>query len=187
MLVRPGPSVRAGRAGPRIEVEDVMDIAAFYAVVAGVNFTLLGLWWVAVHERVDLRDRASRRMAYVVALQFMVPGTASLVSQVAPDVTAIWRATFTLAGLAGAAGALLVLPALRRATSRTAAVLMVAVGLPLYLAVTLVAAVPGVHEVVSDQLTGLQTEAIMFSVLVLLSVQVAWTVAMTPADPPEDD
>ena len=52
-----------------------MDIAAFYAVVAGVNFTLLGLWWVAVHERIDVRDRASRRMAYVVALQFMVPGT----------------------------------------------------------------------------------------------------------------
>jgi len=41
--------------------------------------------------------------------------------------------------------------------------------------------VPAVHKAVSDQLTGLQTEAILFSLLVLLSVQVAWTVAMTPA------
>jgi hypothetical protein len=164
-----------------------MDIAAFYAVVAGVNFTLLGLWWVAVHERIDLRDSASRRMAYVVALQFMIPGTTALISQVAPTVTAIWRVTFTLAGLVGAAGVLLVAPALRQATARASATLMLALGLPLYLAVALVAAVPGVHEAVSDQLTGLQTEAILFSLLVLLSVQVAWSVAMTPATATADD
>jgi hypothetical protein len=164
-----------------------MDIAAFYAVVAGVNFTLLGLWWVAVHERTDLRDSASRRMAYVVALQFMVPGTASLISQVAPDVTVIWRITFTVAGVAGAAGVLLVVPVLRQSTARTAAMVMLVVGLPLYLVVALVAGVPGIHEAVSDQLTGLQTEAILFSLLVLLSVQVAWTVAMTPAIPQADD
>jgi hypothetical protein len=162
-----------------------MDIAAFYAVVAGVNFTLLGLWWVAVHERIDLRDAASRRLAYVVALQFMLPGTTALISQVAPDITALWRATFTLAGLAGAAGVLLVTPLLRQATARTSATVLLVCGLPLYLAVAVVAAVPAVHEVVSDQLTGLQTEAILFSLLVLLSVQVAWTVAMTPAS--DDD
>jgi hypothetical protein len=163
-----------------------MDIAAFYAVVAGVNFTLLGLWWVAVQERIDLRDPASRRMAYVVALQFMVPGTASLVSQVAPDVTAIWRVTFTAAGVAGLAGVLRVVPVLRQANSGTSALFMIIFGLPLYLAVALVAALPGLHRAVSSQLTGLQTEAIMFSLLVLLSVQVAWTVAMTPAAVPED-
>jgi hypothetical protein len=157
-----------------------MDIAAFYAVVAGVNFTLLGLWWVAVHERVDLRDKAARRLAYVVALQFMVPGTTALISQVAPTVTAIWRITFTLAGLLGAIGVLQVVPVLRQATARTAATLMLAAGVPLYLIVAVVAAVPGVHKAVSDQLTGLQTEAILFSLLVLLSVQVAWTVAMSP-------
>ena len=167
-----------------------MDIAAFYAVVAGVNFTLLGLWWVAVQDKVDLRDAAARRMAYVVALQFMVPGTASLISQVAPTVTTIWRVTFTLAGLAGAAGVLLVVPVLRKAPlsvgSRGAAAFMLGAGLPLYALVTLVAAVPGVHEAVSDKLTGLQTEAILFSVLVLLSVQVAWSVAMMPK-PADDD
>jgi hypothetical protein len=163
-----------------------MDIAAFYAVVAGVNFTLLGLWWVAVQDKVDLTDAAARRMAYVVALQFMVPGTASLISQVAPTVTSIWRITFTLAGVAGAAGVLLVVPVLRKASSRGAAAFMLGAGLPLYLLVTLVAAVPGIHEVVSDTLTGLQTEAILFSLLVLLSVQVAWSVAMMPK-PATDD
>jgi hypothetical protein len=117
----------------------------------------------------------------------MVPGTASLVSQVAPDVTAIWRVTFTMAGVAGAAGVLQVVPVLRQADSRTSAVMMLALGLPLYVAVALVAAVPGLHRAISDQVTGLQVEAIMFSLLVLLSVQVAWTVAMVPGAPPEDD
>jgi hypothetical protein len=163
-----------------------MDIAAFYAVVAGVNFTLLGLWWVAVQDKVDLRDAPARRMAYVVALQFMLPGTASLISQVAPTVTTIWRITFTLAGVAGAVGVLLVVPVLRTASSRGAATFMLAAGLPLYLLVTLVAAVPGIHELVSKKLTGLQTEAILFSLLVLLSVQVAWSVAMMPK-PAADD
>jgi hypothetical protein len=162
-----------------------MDIAAFYAVVAGVNFTLLGLWWVAVHERIDLRDNASRRLAYVVALQFMVPGTTALLSQVAPDVTVLWRVTFTVAGLVGAAGVLQVVPLLRQASARTSAALMLFGGVPLYLLVALVAAIPGLHRAVSDQITGLQTEAILFSLLVLLSVQVAWTVAMKP--PAEDD
>ena len=164
-----------------------MDIAAFYAVVAGVNFTLLGLWWVAVHERIDLRDTASRRLAYVVALQFMLPGTTALISQVAPGITGLWRTTFTLAGLAGAAGVLLVAPLLRQATARVSATVLLVCGLPLYLAVAVVAAVPAVHKAVSDQLTGLQTEAILFSLLVLLSVQVAWTVAMTPASVSAED
>jgi hypothetical protein len=162
-----------------------MDIAAFYAVVAGVNFTLLGLWWVAVHERVDLRDAVERRMAYVVALQFMVPGTTALISQVAPTLTVLWRITFALAGLGGAIGILQVVPVLRRAAARTAAMLLLSLGLPAYLLVALVAAVPAVHQAVSSKLTGLQTEAILFSLLVLLSVQVAWTVAMTP--PPDKD
>src|SRR4029450_341868 len=104
-----------------------MDIAAFYAVVAGVNFTLLGLWWVAVQDKVDLRDRAERRMAYVVALQFMVPGTASLISQGGPGGTSIWPATFTLAGVAGAVGVLQVVPVLKKASSRGAAIFMLAV------------------------------------------------------------
>jgi hypothetical protein len=117
----------------------------------------------------------------------MVPGTASLVSQVAPTVTTIWRITFTLAGVAGAVGVLMVTPVLRKASSGGAAVFMVGVGLPLYVLVTLVAAVPGIHEVVSDQLTGLQTEGILFSLLVLLSVQVAWSVAMMPPPAPADD
>lgn len=162
-----------------------MDIAAFYAVVAGVNFTLLGLWWVAVQDKVDLRDSAARRMAYVVALQFMVPGTASLISQVAPTVTSIWRVTFAAAGVAGAVGVLLVVPVLQKSESRGASIFLLSTALPLYVVVTLVAAVPGIHEVVSKQLTGLQVEAILFSVLVLLSVQVAWSVAMIP--PPTDD
>ena len=82
-----------------------MDIDAFYSVVSGINFTLLGLWWVAIKDRADIGgdNTAGRRMAYIVSLQFLIPGTVSLLSQVAPDKPLIWRLSFTIAGLAGAA------------------------------------------------------------------------------------
>jgi hypothetical protein len=42
---------------------------------------------VAIKDRADIggNDPAGRRMAYVVSLQFLIPGTISLLSQVALD------------------------------------------------------------------------------------------------------
>lgn len=64
------------------------ELSDFSSVVAGVCFTLLGLWWVVVHESPDLRRRELRggQMAYAVSLQFVLPGTAAIFSQVAPEV-----------------------------------------------------------------------------------------------------
>jgi hypothetical protein len=77
-----------------------MDVTAFYGVMAGLSFTLLGLWWVACQSRmVWLVDRVGRGMAYVVSLHFALPGGMSLLSLVAPDVPIIWRATFAVAGV----------------------------------------------------------------------------------------
>jgi hypothetical protein len=171
-----------------------MDITAFYAVVAGINFTLLGLWWVAVQDRPDLRrpEYGTGRMAYIVSLQFVVPGTASLLSQVAPDVGAVWQTAFILAGLAGMAGIIMVAPALLRAKARAAALMLLWGGVPLYLLVTIVALLETLHLrlELNLQLTGLRLEAILFCLLVLLGTQTAWAVAMsptldqTPADSP---
>jgi hypothetical protein len=77
----------------------VQDLTAFYGIISGVNFTLLGLWWVAVQELKHLRQTGAGRMAYIVSLQFLLPGTAALLSQVAPKVTGLWRGSFTLAGV----------------------------------------------------------------------------------------
>ena len=70
-----------------------MNFSGFFGVVATVDFALLGLWWVAVQARPDLRNRESSasRASYLVSLQFVVPGTAALLAQVDPQLTGIWR------------------------------------------------------------------------------------------------
>jgi uncharacterized membrane protein len=159
-----------------------VDISAFYAVLAGVNFTLLGLWWVTVQERREFRARGSwaGRMAYVVSLQFLLPGTMSLVSQVAPDVPLIWRTTFALGGAAGVLGIVLLVPLLLRTHLRRSAVLLLVVGIPIHVAVTLVALAPDLRRTAGIELTNLQIEAIVLCLLVLLGAHTAWTAAMTP-------
>lgn len=160
-----------------------MDLSAFYAVVSGINFTLLGLWWVAVRERSDAEAGSvfGRRMAYLVSLQFVIPGTVSLLSQVAPDVPGLWRVSFAAAGLAGAAGSIMLARALRLLPDQgLIATLMAVAAAPLYVVVALVAAIPPLTEGRGLALTALQIEGILLCLLVFLGVQAAWVVAMAP-------
>lgn len=157
-----------------------MDLGAFYGVVSGINFTLLGLWWVAVREREEIGE-ANRRMAYLVSLQFVVPGTISLLSQVAPDEPVLWRVSFAAAGIAGMVGVLMLAPLLARVTGQTGiARALQWVAAPAYLIVAAVAAVPGLIDGLDLNLTPLQVEAILLCILVFLGVQAAWVVAMAP-------
>ncbi|WP_412542774.1 hypothetical protein R8Z50_09875 [Longispora sp. K20-0274] len=160
-----------------------MDLSAFYGVVAAVNFTLLGLWWVTTKDRADLADPGSalHRAAYLVSLQFVVPGTVALLSQVAPDVPALWRSSFTFAGLVGALAVALLVPALRDATGRRAAGRVLLCAVPVYLAVAAVAAIPPLGAAIRGDLTNLQVEALLLCALVFLGVQAAWMVATAPA------
>jgi hypothetical protein len=160
-----------------------VDLSAFYAVVSGINFTLLGLWWVAAPKLAEagVDSAFGRRMAYLVSLQFVIPGTVSLLSQVAPDVPGLWRVSFTAAGLAGAAGSVMLANALRRLPGQSViASLMVFAAAPLYVIVALVAAIPPLTEGRGLSLTALQIEGILLCLLVFLGVQAAWVVAMAP-------
>lgn len=149
-----------------------MDLRTFYSVISGINFTLLGLWWVAAKDRAELQTSTGRRTAYLVSLGFVIPGTVALLSQISPETPLLWRVSFAVAGIAGATGALMlsdaVVPKILRFTAA-----------PLYLLVTIVALFPKIARPLS--LTGLQAEAILLSLLVFLGVQAAWVVAMTPA------
>jgi cytochrome bd-type quinol oxidase subunit 2 len=158
-----------------------VDVIEFYGVIAGINFTLLGLWWVTVRERADLRDTAIRtgRTAYAVSLQFVVPGTAALLAQVAPEVPLLWRTAFTLAGIIGAVAILLLARALSRAAGPVRSLLMY-LAVPLYCLVAVVAAVPNLNEVLALGLSALQIEAVLSCFLVLLAAQTSWAAAMTP-------
>jgi hypothetical protein len=164
-----------------------MDQAAFYGVVSAINFTLLGLWWVAVKDRAKIADAGlpgdgalSHRTAYLVSLQFVIPGTVSLLAQVAPDIAAVWRAAFAIAGIVGAVGIVLLANEIRRTSDlRLAPILFRVVGVPLYALVALVALVP-LPSALDGGLSPIQIEALLLTLLVFLGVQEAWVVSMTP-------
>jgi hypothetical protein len=165
----------------------IVDINAFFGVVSGIDFTLLGLWWVAVQDRHDLRRAAHKgRMAYAVSLQFIVPGTAGLLGQVAPNVPLVWQIAYALAGASGAVAVLLLAPTLAGAGSARVAALLRWCVAPLYVLITAVAVDPSLVTGASKQLTGLQVEGIFFCLLVFISAQTAWAAAMSP-EPPADE
>ena len=160
-----------------------MDLSVFYGIMAGLSFTLLGLWWVACQARKAwLADRGGRAMAYVVSLHFVLPGAMSLLSLVAPDVPAMWRVTFTTAGGLGVIATLLIIATMRRYASSDIGIVRVLqwVALPLYAAVTAVAAVPGLVGGIG--LAPIQVEAILLVILVLLGTQSAWLVTFARED-----
>jgi cytochrome bd-type quinol oxidase subunit 2 len=161
-----------------------MDQTAFYGVVSGINFTLLGLWWVAVKDRVDLvKGTASfRQMAYLVSLQFVVPATVSLFAQVAPELPDVWRVAFSIAGLVGLAGTLMLAYQMSAQTAaRIVPALFAVVGGPLYGLVTVVALWPGLVRDSDLELTPIEVEGSLLTILVFLGVQAAWFVHMTPS------
>jgi hypothetical protein len=165
-----------------------MDQSAFYGVVSAINFTLLGLWWVAVKDRTNGAGRpgsagdptVSHRTAYLVSLQFVIPGTVSLLAQVAPDIPTVWRAAFTVAGVVGAVGIAMLSGEIRRTSGlRLAPTLFRLVGIPLYVLVALIALLP-LPTGLDIGLSPIQIEAVLLTLLVFLGVQEAWVVSMTP-------
>jgi cytochrome bd-type quinol oxidase subunit 2 len=160
-----------------------MNQTAFYGVVTTINFTLLGLWWLAVKDREDLlgRNAASRRTAYLVSLQFAIPATVSLLAQVAPDEPAVWRFAFSAAGVVGAVGIAMLAQEIWVSTeARIAPMLFAILGVPLYILVVVIAWVPSLVGDAGLTLKPIQIEGLIFSVIAFLGVQEAWVVAMTP-------
>ncbi len=159
-------------------------MSAFFGVVSTVDFALLGLWWVTVQTRADLRKPGANagRMAYVVSLQFIVPGTAALLAQVAPALTMIWRVSFAIAGVTGILAILLLVPALAASGALPVARFLRFGALPLYALMTFIALAPGLFSDTSAKLSALQVEAILSCLAIFLAAQVAWAAAMS-SDP----
>jgi hypothetical protein len=154
-----------------------MSLGSFFGVVSTVDFALLGLWWVTVQTRADLRRQGATggRMAYVVSLQFIVPGTASLLAQVDPAVTTVWRVSFAIAGVTGITAIVLLVPALAASGELTVARSLRFGAIPLYTLMTFIA----VFRLPSGTLSALQVEGILFCLVVFLGTQVAWAAAMS--------
>lgn len=166
-----------------------MDFSGFFGVVSTVDFALLGLWWVTVQARPDLRTRKSKasRASYLVSLQFVVPGTAALLAQVDPQLTDIWRVSFAIAGLSGVLSILLLAPSMDARGAGAALKFLRLGAVPLYAIIAVISVLP--HFPPSgSQITALQLEALIFCLMVLLGAQIAWAVAMADApDTVEED
>jgi hypothetical protein len=78
------------------------ELATFYALVAGTCFTLVGLWWTVVEARSDwLVDDELRSLAGRTYLSFLLPGLMSLIAQINPANSLIWRSSFVLVAALG--------------------------------------------------------------------------------------
>ncbi len=155
------------------------DLVAFYAAVSGLSFTLLGLWWVVADRRRQwFLDPHHRRMAYIVSLHFMLPGTMSVLSLVDTG-TSFWRLVFAASGAAGIVGALMVSSTVSSEFGqRRLAAGMLWIALPIYALVVAVAVAPDLSDVVS--MTARQVEGILIALVLLLGINAAWFLSTTP-------
>ena len=159
-----------------------MEASAFYGIVSAVNFTLLGLWWVAVKDRPKL---TGKRTAYLVGLNFSVLATISLLAQVAPEIPIVWRLTFGAAGVVGIIAIVLLARDLRP-VARGAAIAIGVAGVLLYAGLLGVAVLADVLK--SGGIAPIQVESFFVSAIAFLGVQVAWVVGMsgnTAETPPQ--
>ena len=75
-----------------------MDTQTFYAFVAGICFTLIGLWWNVVQSKPRWReDETLRQLATGVYLSFLIPGLMSLAAQAGLENPILWRISFAIA------------------------------------------------------------------------------------------
>ena len=165
-----------------------MDLNAFYATVSTISFTLLGLWWVVVQSRPAVwGDLTHRRMAYAISFHFLLPGMMAILSMIAPDSPFLWRTTFTLAGLIGLIGAIYYVRTLRDAHDCPRIVRIVEwVVIPIYAVIAAVALFPEFVRNLGWNLTPLQVEGIILSILLFLGVQAAWILMIEPPASPDD-
>lgn len=79
-------------------------VITFYQTLAGMSFTLLGLWFGVLQFAGGSwrTDPAKHRWSLHIALHFFLPGMASLASMLAAGTSgSIWRITFVAVGLVG--------------------------------------------------------------------------------------
>ena len=151
-------------------------ITEFYGRFGTVSLTLLGLWLVVVQTRYEGWAQSSirRRRAAAVSLVFGLPGVMGLMSLIDPTTPALWRIAFGVGGGLGAVGLVSVAAAQPDSRQPTAvSVSLWAAGL-LFGAVAVIAIVAGMPGVRRWQLSPLQTEAVLLSVLLLIGLVVAW-------------
>jgi hypothetical protein len=149
-----------------------MDTSTFYALFSATCFALLGFWWSLIQANPRwLRDPATRSAVGGVYLSFLLPALMGLFAQVgSAGSTPVWRSSFVVIAVVGLVTTLRALPHSRRSgvddrPNRIAAVV-------LYGLVAVVGVFPEVVEWMD--LSGIQAEAILLILLVVLAHGLVW-------------
>ncbi len=158
-----------------------MDVSTFYALFSATCFALVGFWWNLLQVNAHwLRDPATRSAVGGVYLSFLLPALMGLFAQVGQaGSTPVWRVSFVVVAVVGLVTTLRALPHSRRAGADDRANRIAAV--VLYGLVAVVGVFPEVAE--WFDLTGIQGEAILLILLVLLAHGLVWRfMTMSPPD-----
>jgi hypothetical protein len=165
-------------------------VTDFYGRFGSVSLTLLGLWVIVVQTRYEAwaGSLRHRRQATAVALIFGLPGSMSFLSLVDPTRPLVWRASFVVGGAVGATGVLAVVVDRTLRPSDPRATIGLWTGGLLHSAIALIALVAGPLGRSRFGLTPLETEALLFSLVLSAGLAVAWLLLFadddraTPAD-----
>jgi hypothetical protein len=168
--------------GVPVSAADPAEIGAFYRAVAGVSFTLLGLWWVVANARYARGegDARLRRHAYGITLYFLLPGLMSLISSINSELSLLWRLAF---GVCAALGIVEVVLYLRTGGARTAgAVALRVCGLAAYALIAAVAIRPELPVDLGLGLAPREVEAILLSLILFVGAHLAWLALTEPSE-----
>jgi hypothetical protein len=160
--------------------EYCLIISEFYATLAQISFTLLGFWFVVVQMRRDEWSQPAFRVgALAVILHLAMPGMMSLLDLADPQDEELWRVAFIAFAALGLAGVLLLL---QRAPSPTLLTTLAHWGaIVLYALVAVVAIFAEAVESAFDT-EALQVEAVLLSLLILLSLNMAVSMVFGAGD-----
>jgi len=148
----------------------------FYGAFSPACFALLGLWLVVVQIRIgDWRDNEnSKRMSYVISLNFLLPGLMGVLALVDPQDAAFWRVSFAILGIGGAVGSYLVR---RVPTGDRLGAAGYWTAIALYVAVAVLAFFGGVDL--------LRTEAVLLTALIFVNFNIGWLLLFAPDPKPQ--
>lgn len=158
-----------------------MDLSGFYSLMAVTCFTLVGLWWTVIERHPEWKtDRLRRRLAGGVYLSFLLPGLMSTFAQVDAGNPLIWRSSFTIAAVVGAANTVQLLAADRspqRGPFRRFRWLVAVI----YVAIAVLGIFPAVAAIAGG--TALQAALLALILLIVLAHGLAWEFMMEPTGP----
>jgi predicted ABC-type exoprotein transport system permease subunit len=159
-----------------------VDIDTFYALFSATCFTLTGLWWNVVHGRPDWgRDPTMRRAIGGVYLSFFLPALMGLFAQVGgTESPGIWRASFVVIALIGAASTIVLLARARGdRTTWTVAATQAVAGIA-YAAIAVLGVAP---ELVGGLgLPPIQVAALLLIILIALAHALVWRFLVESTD-----